>query len=99
MRSSHRLDRLSVQFDGRGPASSASDALWSAVWFRKHGVKEVHRIDGGRKTCKDGRVDDDLFELVGCEANVEGRDEVDPKLGLPAAQCREHGGRGDLAGA
>src|SRR5205807_10396384 len=69
----------------------------SAVAFRKHGVKEVHRVDGGGKARKDDRVDDDLFEFGGCEANVERRSEVDPKLGLPPAQCREHGARGDLA--
>src|SRR6266567_387970 len=45
-------------------ANSASDVRWSAVVFRKHGVREVHRVDGGGKTCKDDRVDDDLFEFV-----------------------------------
>src|SRR5229473_7176641 len=82
---------------GLEPANSASGGLRSAVAFRKHGVKEVHRVDGRGKARKDNRVDDDLFEFVGCEANVERRGEVDPELGLPATQCREHGGRGDLA--
>src|SRR5205085_949680 len=80
-----------------GPSESGSAVLCPAVVFRKHGVKEVQRVDGRGKARKDDRVDDDLFDFAGREADVEGRGEVDPELGLPAAQCGEHGGRGDLA--
>src|SRR2546423_15610371 len=52
-----------------GPANSPSGVLRSAVTFRKDGVKEIRRVDGGGETRKGNRVDDVLLVFVGCEAN------------------------------
>ena len=39
--------------------------IYPTVMLREKVAKDVHRVDGGGKTRKDNRVDDDLVQFVG----------------------------------